>query len=260
MGLPKPKNWQDFERKTRALFAQVLADPNTQMNGRTGQPQHGVDIWGYRDEDRAKLVGVQCKLSNDEITAAELKAELEKAKSFVPAISHFFLVTTTARDAKIQQTTRELTQSLVGTDRPILVEVWGWEDIEENAANYADAWKIFDPTFNPFAEQARDEARVQYQALDGRLESIDSKLEPGSHSVRSAPPPFILPYHETPAFTGREEEMVALERALLEDRDKRVCTIAGLSGTGGIGKSALAVHFATIHRVQFPDGVIGLRC
>jgi hypothetical protein len=32
-----------------------------------------------------------------------------------------------------------------------------------------------------------------------------------------------------------------------------------LAGVGGIGKSALACHFATIHKDDFPDGVIGLR-
>jgi tetratricopeptide (TPR) repeat protein len=258
--LPRPKDWQDFERKTRELFARVLADPNTRMHGRSGQPQHGVDIWGYRNEDLTKLVGVQCKLSNDEIAAAELTTELEKAKGFIPAISEFFLVTTAARDGKIQQVARELTQSLSGTARPIRVEIWGWDDIEETAAKYAEAWKIFDPTFNPFAEQARDEARIRFDTLDSRLESIDSKVDtvrPPAPSGRA--PPFILPYHETPSFTGREEEIAALESALLGDRNDRVCTIAGLSGTGGIGKSALAVHFATLHRSRFPDGVIGLR-
>jgi hypothetical protein len=173
--LPRPKDWQDFERKARELFARVLADPNTRMHGRSGQPQNGVDIWGYRNQDLTKLIGIQCKLSNDEIGAAELTTELEKAKGFVPAISEFFLVTTAPRDAKIQQVARELTQSLIGTEWPILVEVWGWEDIEEAAATDADAWKIFDPTFNPFAEQAQNEARTRFDALDDRLKSISSK-------------------------------------------------------------------------------------
>ncbi|MEA2907834.1 MAG: hypothetical protein QOI12_5221 [Alphaproteobacteria bacterium] len=174
--LPKPKDWQDFERKTRELLAHVLADPNTRMHGRTGQPQHGVDIWGYRNEDLSKLIGVQCKLSNDEITAAELRAELEKTTSFTPTISEFILVTTAARDATIQQAARELTQSLIGTDRPILVDVWGWEDIEEAAAKHADAWKTFDPTFNPFAAQTREEIREGFRALHSRLETIGPKI------------------------------------------------------------------------------------
>ncbi len=38
-----------------------------------------------------------------------------------------------------------------------------------------------------------------------------------------------------------------------------MCGIVGLAGAGGIGKSALACHFAELHRESFPDGVIGLR-
>ncbi len=43
--LPKPRNWQDFEKQVRELFACELNDPNTQMHGRTGQPQRGVDVY-----------------------------------------------------------------------------------------------------------------------------------------------------------------------------------------------------------------------
>ncbi|MEA2907833.1 MAG: hypothetical protein QOI12_5220 [Alphaproteobacteria bacterium] len=52
--------------------------------------------------------------------------------------------------------------------------------------------------------------------------------------------------------------MKALENSLLDDSDDHMFPIAVLSGAGGIGKSALAAHFATVHRERFPDGVIGL--
>ena len=71
--------------------------------------------------------------------------------------------------------------------------------------------------------------------------------------------PFILPQLPMGNFTGRNRETRALERILLHDGTARLCTIAGLSGTAGIGKSALAVHFSVVHRDAFPAGVIGLR-
>ncbi|NEQ41287.1 MAG: tetratricopeptide repeat protein [Okeania sp. SIO3I5] len=46
---------------------------------------------------------------------------------------------------------------------------------------------------------------------------------------------------------------------LLSQEGEKVCSIVGLTGGGGIGKSALAYHFATIHQETYPDGVIGLR-
>jgi NB-ARC domain len=71
--------------------------------------------------------------------------------------------------------------------------------------------------------------------------------------------PFVLPQLDVSTFTGREEELSRLEELLLNRQGTKVCSIAGLAGVGGIGKSALACHFATIHKDGFPDGVIGLR-
>ncbi|MCH2048487.1 MAG: tetratricopeptide repeat protein, partial [Trichodesmium sp. ALOHA_ZT_67] len=50
-----------------------------------------------------------------------------------------------------------------------------------------------------------------------------------------------------------------MENVLLFQEGEKVCSIVGLTGGGGVGKSALAYHFATVHRYEFPDGVIGLR-
>ncbi|QIR36872.1 tetratricopeptide repeat protein [Tolypothrix sp. PCC 7910] len=71
--------------------------------------------------------------------------------------------------------------------------------------------------------------------------------------------PFFLPQSDTPNFTGREEQLQQLEALLLNSHGSKVCSIVGVLGAGGIGKSALACHFATIHQDKFPDGVIGLR-
>jgi tetratricopeptide (TPR) repeat protein len=71
--------------------------------------------------------------------------------------------------------------------------------------------------------------------------------------------PFVLPVLDVSTFTGREKELQQLENVLLNSQGSRACSIVGLAGGGGIGKSALACHFATIHKDDFPDGVIGLR-
>ncbi|MGB5821119.1 MAG: restriction endonuclease, partial [Saonia sp.] len=153
VSLPKPKDWQDFERKTRDLIKFHLDDPRTQLNGRGGQPQCGVDVYGCRDRKTREWVAVQCKKSEDQITKTELVKELEDAKGFEPAISEFILVTTAPRDAKIQKEARLLTEELADSERPIVVSVWGWEDIEERASEDADVWRSFDPNINPFVDQ-----------------------------------------------------------------------------------------------------------
>jgi tetratricopeptide (TPR) repeat protein len=71
--------------------------------------------------------------------------------------------------------------------------------------------------------------------------------------------PFHLPQHDFHAFTGRQAELKRLETLLLTADGSRPGSIVGICGTGGMGKSTLVSHFATLYRERFPDGVIGLQ-
>ncbi|MEP3476426.1 MAG: hypothetical protein ABJN57_09425 [Hyphomicrobiales bacterium] len=167
--LPKPTNWEHFERCCCKLFKCILEDPNAHMHGRGGQAQHGVDVYGYRKRDIENLVGVQCKKKYEKaVTEKELIDELEKAKKFEPRIKEFFLLTTAARDTKIQEVARKLTLELSKSDHPIEVIVWGWEDIHENAADHSSAWLAFDPTSNPIALQTHE----RVIRLENKIDSI----------------------------------------------------------------------------------------
>jgi tetratricopeptide (TPR) repeat protein/nucleoside phosphorylase len=59
-------------------------------------------------------------------------------------------------------------------------------------------------------------------------------------------------------FTGREYQLKQLEHHLIDSERLRVTPIASITGTGGMGKSALAIHFAHRYRDRFPDGIIFL--
>jgi len=90
VSIPPPKNWQDFERHCRVLFASIFNDPSPSLNGRTGQPQHGVDIWGRRGGSGDHYFGIQCKGKNSnyggKVTKSELRKEVENAHNFTPPI------------------------------------------------------------------------------------------------------------------------------------------------------------------------------
>jgi DNA-binding SARP family transcriptional activator/tetratricopeptide (TPR) repeat protein len=58
-----------------------------------------------------------------------------------------------------------------------------------------------------------------------------------------------------PAFTGRAHELRELDVALADTADG-VMVIMAVSGSGGVGKTALAVHWAQRAAPQFPDGQI----
>lgn len=205
--LRKPKNWQDFERQTRELFACVLHDPNTRANGRSGQEQNGVDVYGYRNEDRDRLVGVQCKKKyENEVTEKELREEVNKAKNFQPQISQFILITTAPRDQKIQRAARFLTDELAQTDHPILVSVWGWEDVEEHASKYEQAWKAFDPTWDPFTEKGFEELNLKIDGLKVTL----NRLVNGTRMPSSNPTDLLI--EESNENTPRHGQITALQR------------------------------------------------
>ncbi|MFG1682577.1 BTAD domain-containing putative transcriptional regulator [Nonomuraea sp. NPDC049269] len=71
------------------------------------------------------------------------------------------------------------------------------------------------------------------------------------------PPPPSVPRQlpsDLARFTGRHADLAKLYDLLPEEGQNRPIVIAAIGGTGGVGKTALAVHWA--HRVQdrFPDG------
>jgi tetratricopeptide (TPR) repeat protein len=108
------------------------------------------------------------------------------------------------------------------------------------------------------------EDRLSLTAFAGNVQALtteewEQEFWGVSKTKASSHVPFFLPQSDTPNFTGREEQLQQLEALLLNTQGSKVCSIVGVSGGGGIGKSALACHFATIHRDKFPDGVIGLR-
>ena len=90
-----PRYWQEFEELCLCLLKAIWNDPLAEKNGRVGQPQHGVDIYGSTDEQRTRYRGVQCKGKDENygarVTASELNAEIKKAKNFKPPLQHWIL-------------------------------------------------------------------------------------------------------------------------------------------------------------------------
>lgn len=81
----------------------------------------------------------------------------------------------------------------------------------------------------------------------------DHTGEPAPPAVdASRPPPAELPADVT-AFTGRVRELDALDR-LTGAADPPAVVIAAISGTAGVGKTALATRWAHRARERFPDG------
>lgn len=129
--LPAPADWQAFERFTRDLFSAEWIDPRAELNGRSGQPQAGVDVFGTNARTGG-LEGVQCKGKDARyghgVTVEELKAEVAKAYTFKPTLTHYCLVTSGVADVKVQEAARLIDETHRKAGK-FGVKVYGWEQL-----------------------------------------------------------------------------------------------------------------------------------
>jgi hypothetical protein len=131
--IPPPKSWEKFEDLARALFAAVWRDPLTQKNGRSGQQQHGVDVYGTPQAKPGKNFGLQCKGKNEgygaKATIVEFNAELAKAEKFKPTLEHWTFATTAPNDARLQEHARIVSEQRVKEGKFPVVAI-GWDTIQ----------------------------------------------------------------------------------------------------------------------------------
>ena len=130
--LRKPENWQDFESLSKKLWGELWEIPfKIKKNGRLGQPQKGVDVYGI-PKNETEYWGIQCKGKSDylksKLTKKEIDEEIEKAKSFSPKLKVFLIATTQNKDVEIEQYVREkdIENRNLGSFEIIL---FCWEDI-----------------------------------------------------------------------------------------------------------------------------------
>jgi tetratricopeptide (TPR) repeat protein len=204
-----PKDWQAFERHSRLLFEHALGDPATQNNGRPGQRQHGIDIYGRRGGGSGPLVGVQCKGKDSDygsiVSEHELRREVTKTEKFEPALSEFILITTAPNDAVIQEAARRLEQEVRAAGRDLSISVWGWERVQQEINRYGEVIKAFHPDATPFtdlqleaaAQTRQDSAQIKEmlasEAAERRaseeriLKLFESRLSPAQIVNTDAP-------------------------------------------------------------------------
>ncbi|TWU44928.1 hypothetical protein Q31b_00990 [Novipirellula aureliae] len=135
--LPIPKSWDEFEDISADLLMRKWRDPYVIRNGRTGQKQNGVDIYGKPAHLRgvgAELAGAQCKRV-ESMTEEQVRAEVESALGFEPKLEEYLLLTSLKRDATLQKFVRTTTWKI---DR---VEIFFWEDLSLQITEYNELLK-----------------------------------------------------------------------------------------------------------------------
>lgn len=126
MQLPMPSNWQDFETIVRDAMGQLWSSPNLQKNGRPGQKQDGVDIYG--PDQLGRPVGIQCKRYKMALSLKTIDAEIGNAEKFKGQLTALFMATTADHDSTLQQQLRALSEERA-TRGKFVVSILFWEDI-----------------------------------------------------------------------------------------------------------------------------------
>lgn len=141
--LDKPTNWQDFEDLCFILWKFIWNDPHAQKNGRQGQAQYGVDIYG-KPVGQLDIEGVQCKGKSDysksELTITEIKAELTKAINFKPTLKNLTFATTAPSDANLLKEIRALDIKGYGN---IVPHVRSWDELDLEIRQHEEVLKAF---------------------------------------------------------------------------------------------------------------------
>lgn len=126
MYLPIPKNWQDFENIVCDALSQRWKSTTLQKNGRPGQKQDGVDIYG--PDDIGRPVGIQCKRYKTLLKLKDVTNEIGNADAFKGHLTTLFIATTADYDAPLQQKVRELSDQRVAQGK-FAVSLIFWDDI-----------------------------------------------------------------------------------------------------------------------------------
>ena len=145
--LPPPRDWQVFEDLCCDLMRREWNDPNTQKNGRSGQRQKGVDIYGQPNQE-ADWVGLQCKwknpLTGSRLSLEEIRKEIEKARDFQPGLKRLVIATTAPRDSGLQEEVRKLDEA----ERracSFSVAILFWEDIVSRLGDFPELAQKYYP-------------------------------------------------------------------------------------------------------------------
>lgn len=205
-----PANWQDFERLTLDIAKVQWKDDYAERNGRQGQAQAGVDVYGY-NYNQQEYVGIQCKKKNSsgipskQLTVAEIGSEVEAAKNFAPDLDRFIIATTGPRDANLQNHVRNLDRSGL----KFRVSLMFWEDYQELLNNHTDLmYRYYKDVL---------EYRAKYNPIEHYLLMLSMAFD--RPALRT---PFHLENRATDFIQAISDTQSAISTGRLKDRDGKI--------------------------------------
>lgn len=142
----KPQNWQDFETLCKFLWGEIWNCTDTiEKNGRSGQKQHGVDVYAYVKAYDG-YCGIQCKGKDDYtdniLTENEIDKEISKAMRFEPPLKRFIFATTANKDTNTESYIRKKNIESINNGR-FEIYLLSWEDIVDQLLQHKTTYKWY---------------------------------------------------------------------------------------------------------------------
>lgn len=135
--LPKPKDWNEFEDIVWEIYTRKWQDSHAKRYGRSGQQQHGIDIYGKRKDSNC-YIAIQCKrYNNGKLTTKDVKEEVEKTQSFTSKIEEYIIATTESRNTKLQDYIRAHNDKHKSENK-FIIDIIFWEDICTELTNHSN--------------------------------------------------------------------------------------------------------------------------
>ena len=154
--LRKPENWQDFESLCKKLWGEIWKCSEIKKNGRQGQAQQGVDVYGIPSGEDGYF-GIQCKAKDGNIhaqlTKKEVDLEISNALKFEPPLKKLYIATTANKDAKIEAHVRK--KNLENKNQGLFeVHLFSWEDIADLIEDNKQTFDYFVRSLNHKVEHS----------------------------------------------------------------------------------------------------------
>lgn len=154
--LRRPANWQDFETLCKKLWGEIWECKEIKKNGRLGQNQNGVDVYGIPNGENM-YYGIQCKgkdeYSHKNLSEKEIVDEIEKAKKFSPPIKKLYFAATASKDSKIEEFVRKV--NILNTENNLFeIHLFCWEDIVDLIDENKDThnWYVHNQNYKTFED------------------------------------------------------------------------------------------------------------
>jgi len=250
--LHPPRDWQVFEEICHSLWEREWKCATIQQHGRSGQAQHGVDIYGKPDGG-AHYHGIQCKAKSSAagriaaLSVKDIRREVEEARTFAPPLKGLIIATTAASDVKIQTIVRKLSEEHVRQGL-FTIDVLAWPEIVARLVQHEDLLE----RFYPGASARWKGMAQQVDELHRRAMGLNEQFgHGGKRVVMMAPEP-------PDDFVKRPAEFDVLKKHLLDTNGDAIAITAALLGAGGYGKTTLATALAHDPDIQdaYFDGIL----